>query len=72
MRKTRESEERCRELTYTCMLILTVVSGLSDIVGVEVEEQNVRYFGNTYQTVMVYDTGIRIGVTESFIYGNKR
>nr|XP_022315494.1 uncharacterized protein C17orf62-like [Crassostrea virginica] len=48
-----------------------VVSGLSDIVGVEVEEQNVRYFGNTYQTVMVYDTGIRIGVTESFIYGNK-
>ena len=54
------------------MLIFTVVSGLSDIVGVEVEEQNVRYFGNTYQTVMVYDTGIRIGVTESFIYGNKR
>lgn len=49
-----------------------MVTSLSDIIDVEVEEQNVRYFGNTYQTVMVYDTGIRIGVTESFIYGNKR
>lgn len=48
-----------------------VVTSLSDILDVEVEEQYVRYFGNTYQTVMVYDTGIRIGVTESFIYGNK-
>lgn len=49
-----------------------MVTSLSDIVDVEVEEQYVRYFGNTYQTVMVYDTGIRIGVTEFFIYGNKR
>ncbi|XP_062567140.1 cytochrome b-245 chaperone 1-like [Saccostrea cucullata] len=49
-----------------------VVTSLSDIVDVEVEEQYVRYFGNTYQTVIVYDTGIRIGVTESFIYGNKK
>ncbi|XP_048758077.2 cytochrome b-245 chaperone 1-like isoform X3 [Ostrea edulis] len=48
-----------------------VVTSLSDIVDVVVEEQHVRYFGNTYQTVMVYDTGICIGVTESFVYGNK-
>ncbi|KAK6187957.1 hypothetical protein SNE40_005873 [Patella caerulea] len=48
----------------------TVVSNLNEVIGVRVEEQEVKYFGKSHQVVLLFSTGICLGVTDSFTYGS--
>ncbi|XP_041364932.1 cytochrome b-245 chaperone 1-like [Gigantopelta aegis] len=48
----------------------TVVANLDDIVGIRVEEESVRFFGNGHQVVLLFATGMSIGITETFTFGN--
>lgn len=47
-----------------------VLSNLHDIVGVRVDEETVRYFGKGHQVVLLFNTGVNFGITETFTYGN--
>ncbi|ESO85797.1 hypothetical protein LOTGIDRAFT_204604 [Lottia gigantea] len=48
----------------------TVVSNLDEIVDVRIEEQDVKYFGKSYQVALVLSSGISLGVTDAFTFGN--
>ncbi|KAL5018286.1 hypothetical protein ScPMuIL_004008 [Solemya velum] len=49
-----------------------VISTIDDIVSVRVEEENVRYFGTGHQVSLLLKTGIALGLTESFTFGNSQ
>lgn len=54
------------------MYFIIVLSNLHDIVGVRVDEETVRYFGKGHQVVLLFNTGVNFGITETFTYGNSR
>ncbi|XP_025091149.1 uncharacterized protein C17orf62-like isoform X2 [Pomacea canaliculata] len=49
-----------------------IVVNLDDIVGVRVDEEEVRYFGKSHIVVFILSNGITIGVTESYTFGSSR
>ncbi|KAK7112790.1 cytochrome b-245 chaperone 1-like [Littorina saxatilis] len=49
-----------------------VVVQLDDIVGVRVDEEDVRYFGKSHIVVFLLSTGAIIGVTESHTFGSSK
>ncbi|KAK7493338.1 hypothetical protein BaRGS_00015464 [Batillaria attramentaria] len=49
-----------------------LVMGLDDIVGVRVDEEDVRYFGKSHIVVFILNTGMTVGVTESYTFGSSR
>lgn len=54
------------------LLSVSVVVNLDDIVGVRVDEEEVRYFGKSHIVVFILSNGITIGVTESYTFGSSR
>ncbi|KAL8591016.1 hypothetical protein ACOMHN_021781 [Nucella lapillus] len=55
---------------YTDVKIIVV--NLDDIVGVRVDEEEVRYFGKSHIVVFLLNTGMTVGVTESYTFGSSR
>ena len=55
-----------------CMLCVPVVVNLDDIVGVRVDEEDVRYFGKSHIVVFLLNTGMIIGITESYTFGSSK
>ncbi|XP_064608937.1 cytochrome b-245 chaperone 1-like [Liolophura sinensis] len=49
-----------------------VVTELSGIVDVRVEEEKVRYFGKGHQVVLYFDTGLSMGITDACTFGDNR
>ncbi|XP_076459290.1 cytochrome b-245 chaperone 1 homolog [Babylonia areolata] len=49
-----------------------IVVNLDDIVGVRVDEEDVRYFGKSHIVVFLLNTGMTIGVTESYTFGSSK
>lgn len=45
---------------------------IEDVTGVHVKEETVTYFGKGYQVVLFMNSGIDVGVTDSFIFGRER
>ncbi|XP_071128386.1 cytochrome b-245 chaperone 1-like [Mytilus edulis] len=48
-----------------------VVFNIEDVTGVHVKEETVTYFGKGYQVVLFMNSGIDVGVTDSFIFGRE-
>nr|KAG5704117.1 hypothetical protein BaRGS_009647 [Batillaria attramentaria] len=61
-----------REPNIWSWSVLIVVMGLDDIVGVRVDEEDVRYFGKSHIVVFILNTGMTVGVTESYTFGSSR
>lgn len=49
-----------------------IVVNLDDIVGVRVDEEEVRYFGQSHVVVFLINTGMTVGVTESYTFGSSK
>lgn len=49
-----------------------VIAQLSEISGTTVQEEKVNFFGNTYQVVITFSTGMTIGITDSFTFGSSK
>ena len=45
---------------------------LDDIVGVRVDEEDVRYFGKSHIVVILLNTGMTMGITESYTFGSSK
>ena len=54
------------------VLNVLVAADLSELVGVSVREEEVRYAGKGYMVVLLFETGISLGITETAILGDKR
>ena len=49
-----------------------VVVNLDDIMGVRVDEEDVRYFGKSHIVVILLNTGMTVGITESYTFGSSK
>lgn len=54
------------------IILFPVKASLDDIVGVRVEEREMKYLGKGNQVVVLLAAGAIIGITESFTIGDSR
>lgn len=49
-----------------------IVCRMSEVINVRLEEERMNYFGNSYQVVLVFNTGMSIGITETFTFSKSQ
>ena len=57
---------------YSLLCYITVVAQISEMRGVSVDSEKVNYFGTTHHVILQFNTGMKLGITETFTFGNTR